>query len=560
MKWFGELTLWIACMTIPVAPSWAAWPLDPSSNVPVDTLGGGGPIVVSDGTGGILVAWVGDRNGTSMVMAQHFDSGGQPLWSANGMFVAPAGPPGQTVPRMVSDGEGGAFVTWIGNRAGSADDVFAQRLSGSGVLRWGTAGVTVSGAAGNQYEPELVADGAGGVIVAWRGGGLFAQRLDGDGSPQWATNGVAFGQVNALAPQLIRDGAGGAIVTWFGSATFDYYADDIYAQRVSAAGALVWGTGVNVCSAAGHQGYPVLVPDGFGGAIIAWEDARSGQNWADCLDVYAQRVDALGVALWAPGGVGVCTAIGWQSGPKMVEDGVGGAILVWNDNRGDSTHVYAQRVDGSGTGQWGANGIGLFTVDGAQILPALAADGEGGAVVVWMDHRSGEFQTYGQRLSISGEPVWSPGGLALSTATARQESPHVVWDGANGGVVVWADYRDTTTCEVFAQGLRGSGLGEGPVASTEPGKVSADVLAPASANPSRGGGMWVRATLRGSEKASIDVLDVAGRRMLSRTLDGFGPGAHVIELLRGVRIAGGVYLVRLRQGDRVHTIRLARLD
>ncbi|MDI6807711.1 MAG: T9SS type A sorting domain-containing protein [Candidatus Eisenbacteria bacterium] len=34
------------------------------------------------------------------------------------------------------------------------------------------------------------------------------------------------------------------------------------------------------------QYYPVMVEDGCGGAIIAWQDYRSGTNW----DIYAQRV------------------------------------------------------------------------------------------------------------------------------------------------------------------------------------------------------------------------------------------------------------------------------
>lgn len=49
-----------------------------------------------------------------------------------------------------------------------------------------------------------------------------------------------------------------------------------------------WGTATTntaVCTATGDQGSVALLPDGQGGAIIAWSDSRSGND-----DVYAQRV------------------------------------------------------------------------------------------------------------------------------------------------------------------------------------------------------------------------------------------------------------------------------
>jgi hypothetical protein len=49
----------------------------------------------------------------------------------------------------------------------------------------------------------------------------------------------------------------------------------------------------------------MIVSDNAGGAIIAWRDTRS-VNW----DVYAQRVNASGVAQWTANGVPLCAATG----------------------------------------------------------------------------------------------------------------------------------------------------------------------------------------------------------------------------------------------------------
>ena len=51
--------------------------------------------------------------------------------------------------------------------------------------------------------------------------------------------------------------------------------------------------------------------------------------------------------------------------------------------------------------------------------------------------------------------------------------------------------------------------------------------------------------------ASLEVFDVAGRRVASRAVGALGPGRHVIPLDTGARLTPGVYAIRLTQGERV---------
>src|SRR6185436_17422748 len=134
--------------------------------------------------------------------------------------------------------------------------------------------------------------------------------------------------------------------------------------------------------------YPgAVVPDGAGGAIIVWNDQRSG-----ALDIYAQHFTALGAIApgWPANGLAVCTAAGDQYGPVAASDGSGGAILAWGDARlgaglGD---IYAMRVNGNGTlgAGWPANGRSLSGGSPAgkdEIFPVIVSDGAGGAIVTW---------------------------------------------------------------------------------------------------------------------------------------------------------------------------------
>ncbi|MCK4539487.1 MAG: hypothetical protein KAV42_11885, partial [Candidatus Krumholzibacteria bacterium] len=71
-----------------------------------------------------------------------------------------------------------------------------------------------------------------------------------------------------------------------------------------------------------------IVSDGAGGSIIVWQDNRNGD-----MDIYAQRIDSNGAVLWTIDGVPICTATGEQSIPRITSDGAGGAVVTWQDLR-----------------------------------------------------------------------------------------------------------------------------------------------------------------------------------------------------------------------------------
>src|SRR5439155_21813667 len=148
---------------------------------------------------------------------------------------------------------------------------------------------------------------------------------------------------------------------------------DIYVQHVDRAGSIQWAPdGVALCAAAGDQFAPKCITDGAGGAMVTWEDYRSGTN----ADIYARRVNAAGVPVGLANGVGLCTASGDQLTPDIVRDGANGAIVTWFDARGDNPFdIYAQRMDSSGVAQWITNGVAISAALDSQEEPILTADG-----------------------------------------------------------------------------------------------------------------------------------------------------------------------------------------
>jgi hypothetical protein len=424
---------WAAVLTLVLSTAARAqWSSDPAVNLPIctDPHPQLGVSIASDDSGGAILAWQDNRNGGYEIYAQRVNAAGVPKWMVNGIPIGGVAS-NQQVPAIVSDGVGGAVIAWQDRRSGNYD-IYAQRVSAAGITQWSPNGVALCAAAADQQYPMITSDGAGGAIVTWqdnRNGNpdIYAQRVTTTGVPQWTTDGVALCTAPDYQafPVLVTDGSGGAIVTWEdhrGGTT-----SDIYAQRVNAAGAPQWASdGVAICAAANTQDSPTIAPDGAGGAIVTWEDLRSGTSF----DIYAQRVNAAGVAQWTGDGVLLSAAANDQDTPTIVSDGAGSAIVTWQDYRsGTNFDIYAQGVNAAGVPQWTGDGVALSTAASDQVSPTIAPDGAGGAIVTWQDSRSANVDIYAQRVSAAGTAQWTTNGVALCTAPNDQVGPVIVADG-----------------------------------------------------------------------------------------------------------------------------------
>ncbi len=162
-------------------------------------------------------------------------------------------------PKIASDGAGGAIVAWEEYRAGA--DVYAQRMNASGALEWASDGVPICATDDNQWSPQIIPDGAGEAIVTWaddRGGSkdIYAQRVNASGGLEWTPDGVSLCTATGdqYNQQIVSDGAGGAIVTW-NDARDD--SADIYAQRINSDGVVpLTGADVPTVSMSLHQNFP----------------------------------------------------------------------------------------------------------------------------------------------------------------------------------------------------------------------------------------------------------------------------------------------------------------
>ena len=163
----------LVLLLVPAAPAWAAWPHDPLVNLPVAPPATGAqinPSIVADGAGGALIAWMDSRSGNGDIYVQHVTAAGTvaPGWPSSGLAVCTAAND-QYPPVAVADGAGGVLVAWSDTRPGSQRDIYIQRVTGAGTIApgWPVNGRQVSTDTHDETQPVICSDGARGALLAW---------------------------------------------------------------------------------------------------------------------------------------------------------------------------------------------------------------------------------------------------------------------------------------------------------------------------------------------------------------------------------------------------------
>lgn len=269
---------------------------------------------------------------------------------------------------------------------------------------------------------RAVTDGSGGAIIAWQEeNGIYVQHIDASGSTLWQDGGIpvteAGVKLDPYAPSrtsfsLIADDAGGAIITWDDRYKMPTDRDDpaffnpipFHAQRISSTGEFLWSETELAAGSAGLYGdnFPVVVADGTGGAVFAWNSYTTVYRALHNDFLRLQKLAPDGTRLWGEQGKLLVSSSPYRSlteedkaaGIKgtvtrsyptyagthdIVSDSAGGVIVVWEEEgeRG-SSRVCAQRLNSDGATAWNES---ILAGNASYQYNSLRSDGSGGAVL-----------------------------------------------------------------------------------------------------------------------------------------------------------------------------------
>ena len=372
--------------------------------------------------------------------------------------------------KITSDSQGGAFIVWEDERTGSGEeDIYIQKLNGSGSVQWAVNGLPICTANSWQKKPQIISDNAGGVIMVWEDNripaigfnsqtDIYAQRINSTGHIQWEENGTAICTADNFQqnPLLVSDEMGGAIIAWNDYRTGEY---DIYIQRINSAGDIQWLiNGTAISSYSGYQNIEDMISDGTGGAIIVWTDSRDSSIERD---IYTQRINSTGSVQWTVNGKKLSdTKIPQNHDARICSDGMGGAIITWMDRRLITTNIYSQRINSTGNILWTANGTSVSGINSNQINPRICSDGLGGAIITWSDTRNeaNQYDLYAQRIDSMGNKQWDIYDNALCLEENNQIGTQIISDGLGGAMIVLTDDREVLDDhDIYAQRIYSNG-------------------------------------------------------------------------------------------------------
>jgi len=460
--------------------------------------------------------------------AAHLDVHGFSLWSPDSEFLQQSDCTAKFgIPAFGPTGSGGYVNVYTGTSSG-------------GVLR-----LVVGAADGTQSVPVNLATGAssdlpaacalpgGGAMVLWAGspGPARLLRLDASGSVSagWPAAGWKTHFGGSLL-NLVADGAGGVIAAW---------GSDVHVGRFSAADTVVaagWpASGLPLTqSGTGDYFYAVqLVPVDDQHFAAVWQDIYTSH-------IVAQRFSLSGSIdpAWPADGVVLGTADLGQHGPNCVPDGAGGLTVGWMAY--PTYWVRHVLADGSLPGAYAGGPLGIMSSSG--LRSGALAKGVADDVCILLE-RFGEIRA--RWLDANGQSLGCTPGDTCSVLVRSNDNIHnlagAMGDGSGGAYFLFDKNNLDGTGDHSNYVSHVNHFG--PPAAVEPPVEAGATLALAVAPNPAAGAITARFTLAGARPARLEVVDLAGRRVLVRDVSGVG--SHVESLAGSEPLAPGVYLVRL---------------
>jgi uncharacterized repeat protein (TIGR01451 family) len=289
-----------------------------------------------------LVVWEDSRSGTgSDIYGQRVGRNGILLGSN---FVIAAAADSQRYVAVACNATSNEYlVVWQDHRSDPNGDIYGQRVSGSGALLGG--GLAVSAGAATQWYPDVACSATTSeYLVVWEndtGSGtyddIYGQRVSGSGGLHGNTFAISTASRWQSEPAIAWNSAANEyLVAWYDSRSGPSY---IYGQRVAANSALLGGN-FAVGATEGQYSPDVDWNTEMNEYLVVWRQ-YDGREYSY---VFGQRVDPTGGLL--SGNFSVITRADKYEYPAVAWNAATNEYLVAYEDPGDGlyTDIFGQRI------------------------------------------------------------------------------------------------------------------------------------------------------------------------------------------------------------------------
>lgn len=468
----------LAALLLPL-PALAQWSKTPDANLIV----GDGPSeqvqpkLAALGDGGFYVSWFDNAGDGYDVRLQRLDLKGRPQWGPNGRMLADRSLGFTTDYGLSVDSQGNALLAFEDqSQADGYKHVLVSKVAADGTALWGNDSglIRLPGGAWDSAGARIVGTTDGGAVVAWSDlhagvGRVTLQKLDANGVMQWGAQNIELIAPSGgfLLADLRASEDGGVIVGW--SAQLGRFNNQYWTQKFDRDGNKLWGdTAVRLWDATANgngilqNGYlPTFISDGHGGAVYCWDLALNGFR----SRVRAQHVGADGVERFAHGGVVVSTDEFNNRGDcsASYDQAADDIYVLWRERTPGTTNVqtgiYAQRIDGTGTRQWGDGGNILMPIDPILKSQVTMVPEPGGFFAAWaLEDYPRAMPVMAMRVTKAGDYGWSKGIVGIKTSSSDTGRMVGALSADGFATFAWTDFAATGQGDIVAQNVGRDGV------------------------------------------------------------------------------------------------------
>ena len=387
-----------------------------------------------------------------------------------------------------------------------AEDIYAKRFDPNGNMVWPQT-LVLTDAPGNQGKVRMAPIAPGEFVFTWEDQrnadpDIYAQKVNIAGQTLWSDPFIVFGDSGTPSfcpqrnPRIVGTSDNAVVVVWE-DFRLDEQNPDLFAQKINAAGNLLWEPvecfGVAEFAQSGRASTRIAMAAAtlFGMISVTatrpttiftpntWTPTetplgsqrkacmqrrkpakqRSGKsvwrqrfiNWMDIRDgkacIYYQVYNAAGTALLENNGKLVFWGLSGDAplGNYQILPRANDLVVIWQDTRFANLgyQIYFQFLDFNGNTLLEENGRPITLQTGAdQITPHALVTPDGRIAVVWEDKRGHNPQIYAQLLDANGNRLWGDTGLEItSNNPVRQKDPRITYDAdLDAFYIGWSNY------------------------------------------------------------------------------------------------------------------------
>jgi hypothetical protein len=351
----------------------------------------------------------------------------------------------------VEDGMGGLFIFWEDNKTGFQGEVNFLHVNSDGIVSFRTDGKKISSAETPKYNPAALPGESGTAYILWRerlgySDQIYVQKVSSSGALLWKQDGISLSTSGKMISDFSAssDKAGNIFSAFVNGEPDEKGEYVIKLQGVNKSGGRLFTQEITAAASENKKSSITVTSNDSGGVQIFWLESVEHKSV-----LMGQSIDKAGKLKWGRKPVVFSDPLEniFSFSAKRFNSSV---YLVWQLQKSDKD-LYHQLAGSNGNELWKKYGQPVIPLRGNQTNPQILIMDKD-ILLTWTDDSFGDRNIHAQKFNSKGEAQWSRNGINITDYKGDQFGQKILSDGNNGAIITWLDRRvNAVRGNIYAQ-------------------------------------------------------------------------------------------------------------